>query len=65
MCKLPVKWIKYQFYINGFSNTLVNMWLFKDFNCMIRFQQILRTLRNFVKFETDVYLLTFISPQWI
>lgn len=40
MCKLPVKWIKYQFYNYGFSNSLVNIWLFRDFNCMIRFQQI-------------------------
>lgn len=40
VCKLPVKWIKYQFYNYGFSNSSVNIWLFRDFNCMIRSQLI-------------------------
>lgn len=40
MCKLPVKWIKYQFYNYGFSNSSVNIRLFRDFNCMMRFQLI-------------------------
>lgn len=41
------------------------MWLFRDFYCMIGLKLKLRTLRNSVNFETDVYLLTFSSPRWI